>query len=192
MIYESIINQISSLVESACYQPENTFGFGIWDNHILEVVKFTEILAMQSGAERDIAILAALLHDYAGIIDSTLYEDHHLHGAKLAKAILVGMGYPEERAIRVSEAILTHRGSRKMPPKSLEARIVANADALAHIYRWETLVTYAQVQRGLSLTQSQEFVGAKLARSWAKMHVSVKRLFESYYINAKEALSAAA
>lgn len=192
MIYDHLINQVSELVETACYLPENPFGEGIWSNHILEVVKFTEILATESGAERDIAILAALLHDYAGIVDRALYEDHHHHGACMAKSMLIGLGYPADRAQRVSDAILTHRGSKKMPPKTLEARIVANADALAHIYQWQSLVLYAEEKRGLDVYQSRRFVYEKLTRSWQKMHSTIKKLFEPYYIEVIQALSLAA
>lgn len=192
MIYDHLINQVSELVEAACYLPENPFGEGIWSNHILEVVKFTEILATESGAERDIAILAALLHDYAGIVDPALYEDHHQHGACMAKSILIGLGYPVDRAQRVADAILTHRGSKKMPPKTLEARIVANADALAHIYQWQSLVLYAEEKRGLDRYQSCCFVSDKLTRSWQKMHSTIRKLFEPYYSDAIKALSLAA
>lgn len=192
MIYNHIVNQVSELVEAACYLPENPFGEGIWSNHILEVVKFTEILATESGAQRDIALLAALLHDYAGIVDPGLYEDHHIHGAHMAKSMLVGLGYPCDRAQQVADAILTHRGSKVMPPKSLEGRIVANADALAHLYQWQSLVTYAETCRGLDVTASRLFVADKLSRSWHKMHATLKRRFEIYYLNAMKALSVAA
>ncbi len=192
MNYSPIINQVSAMVEAACYQPANVFGAGIWDNHILEVVKFTELLATKMNAERDIAVLAALLHDYAAIVDCTLYEDHHIHGAHLASAILVGLGYPHDRAERVANAILTHRGSKKMPSLTLEARIVANADALAHIYQWESLLVYAQEQRGLNQQESRVFVAEKLSRSWHKMHTSIKKVFEYHYNSAIKALSIAA
>lgn len=192
MLYNQIINQISEYVENACQQPSNCFGKALWDNHILEVVKYAEVLALQSGAQRDVVVLAALLHDIAGILDESLYAEHHIHSMGLAEEILKRYDYPSERIAMVTACIYTHRGSRKLPPKSIEARCVANADAMAHISRVDSLLVYAHNERGLNDQQSQQFVYDKINRSWKKMHGSIRKLFEAHYQRALLQLKVAA
>lgn len=192
MQYNQIINHISDYVENACMQPANCFGKALWDNHILEVVKFAEVLALQSGAQRDVVVLAALLHDIAGIVDQSLYADHHIHSMGFAEEILKKHDYPQERIEMVKACIYTHRGSLKLPPKSIEARCVANADAMAHISKVDSLLIYAHNEKGLNDQQSQQFVYDKINRSWKKMHTSIRKLFEAHYQRALLQLKIAA
>jgi uncharacterized protein len=183
MLQTQIINQVAYLVEKACYKKSNPFGESIWQNHILEVVKYADALAIAHGADREICILASLLHDYAGIIDEKYYHQHHLYGMKAAGKLLKALGYDAQKTNQVKEAIKTHRGSLTLPPESIEAICVANADAMAHISQYSSLVTYAHDIRALNWTQSREFVLNKINRSWAKMSGNVKALFEPQYLS---------
>ena len=71
--HQSIIMHLSVLVERACRSPENKFSYGLWKNHILPVVKYAKLLAQQLGADEKVCEISALLHDYAGILDFSLY-----------------------------------------------------------------------------------------------------------------------
>ncbi|MCK8058839.1 MULTISPECIES: HD domain-containing protein [unclassified Fusibacter] len=181
MLQTQVINQVALIVEKACYRDTNPFGTSIWQNHILEVVKYSDALAIAHQADREICILAALLHDYAGIVDEKYYHQHHLYGMKAAEKLLNTLGFDPQRTEQVKEAIKTHRGSLSLPPQSVEAMCVANADAMAHITQYSSLVTYAHDIRALNWSQSREFVMNKINRSWNKMSAGVKTLFESQY-----------
>ena len=64
-----MIAEIASIVEKACAQETNIFGYGIWTHHITQVVQNGNRLARLFGADIEIVEPAALLHDYASIID---------------------------------------------------------------------------------------------------------------------------
>jgi uncharacterized protein len=192
MQYDQIINQTADLVENACLNPQNPFGPDIWNNHILEVVKYAELLALHYGAKRDVVILSALLHDYAGILDVKLYAEHHIYGASIAQEVLANLNYPQDRIELVKNAIFTHRGSIIKDVTTLEARCLANADAIAHILKVDSLVYYANHIKGLPLEKSYSFIIDKLNRSWNKMHPSLKNTFRTHFLHAISTLKIAA
>ncbi len=50
--------------------------------HIEAVVKNPELLAQKYGADKEIVLIAAWLHDIASITDYYLYENHHIKHKK--------------------------------------------------------------------------------------------------------------
>ncbi len=76
--------------------------------------------------------LAALLHDVGrgSFSEQGFGGDHALASAKVAEALLRGLGYPEHGVKAVAHAILTHSYSGGRVPESLEARILSDADKL--------------------------------------------------------------
>jgi uncharacterized protein len=83
---------IAEIVERACAAETNIFGYGIWTHHITKVLENCRRLAPLFKADTEIVSLAALLHDYAGIKDAMLFEDHHVHGPLEAEKLLKGFG----------------------------------------------------------------------------------------------------
>src|SRR3989344_2601448 len=68
------------------------------------------------------------LHYIARLSDE---EPHDEVGSKKAYQMLIEKGFNRELAEKVKSIILTHR-CRKYPPETLEQKIVASADAMAH------------------------------------------------------------
>ena len=66
-----------------------------WDVtfYIVAVVKNAEILAEKYGADKEVVLIAAWLHDIASITDYSLYDLHHIHGAEMAYSILKEYDY---------------------------------------------------------------------------------------------------
>ena len=192
----AVVAAIAKLVEQACAARTNAFGYGIWTHHLTSVVQFGRELAAVTGAEGEIVELAALLHDYAGIRDVRLEPDHHLHGAALAGDLLSALGYPAEQTERVAACILTHRASQnlepQLKPQSLEARVVASADAAAHILQVPSLLYLAYVRKGLGIDEGAAWVRGKLERSYQKLMPEAKTLIEGRYRGALELLSLSA
>jgi putative nucleotidyltransferase with HDIG domain len=146
--YRLIVDSIEKLVKDACFNKTNIFGPGIWTHHIIFVVKYSKMLAEKLGAEQEIVELAALLHDYAGIKDSSKSEEHHIWGAKEAESILRSFNYPEVKIEKVKQCILSHRGSVVVQKNSVEEICVASADAMSHIDQVVSLL-YAALRKGV-------------------------------------------
>ena len=84
------------------------------------------ILEEEPGADREVVLLAALLHDA---------DDHKLFATKdnaNARRFLAANGVPEERADRICEVInaVSFSANRGRVPYSVEGRIVQDADRL--------------------------------------------------------------
>lgn len=99
-----------------------------WLHHVLPVLDYSLEMAEQYDADREVTYLGALLHDIALAFDS---EPHDELGAVDAKEFLLMHGYDQEVADKVSDIVLRHR-CKKFVPQTLEEKIVASADAMAH------------------------------------------------------------
>jgi len=127
---EHLIQVVFSKVKEACAASTNHFGRSLFPNHVLEVVKQGVTLSRALKADEEIVILAALLHDYAGILRYEDYADHHIKSAEIAFRLLTDLDYPKLRAERVALCILEHRGSKRLSYSSIESVCLASADAI--------------------------------------------------------------
>jgi HD superfamily phosphodiesterase len=93
--------------------------------------------------------LASILHDIARLDDK---EPHDEIGSEQAYSILLEKKFDPELAEKVKGIILTHR-CRKYVPETLEQKIVASADAIAHIkapfYLWFAQITNQSMEEML-------------------------------------------
>jgi HD superfamily phosphodiesterase len=105
-----MISVIADIVQDACKNETNHFGYGIWKYHIVNVVRFSKELAVRTGANAEIVEIAALLHDYAAIKDYSMAVNHHVRGAREADALLKRLGYPDDKIEQVKTCIYCHRG----------------------------------------------------------------------------------
>jgi len=176
-----VIAEIAEIVEQACAEETNIFGYGIWTHHISQVARNAKRLAGMFGADPEIVEIAALLHDYASVKDEALYEDHHVHGPVEAEKLLRRFGYPQERIEAVKDCIAAHRGSVPGERRSAEAECLANADAMTHIEQVPSLLELAFVQRGMGIDEGTRWVRAKLERSWNKLSPQVREMMREKY-----------
>lgn len=99
--------------------------------HIIRVVKNTFYLTDIEEGNLFITIPAAWLHDCVSVAkDSPERAKGSLLAAEAASAMLADIRYPEELLPEVFHAIEAHSFSAGVPPRSLEARIVQDADRL--------------------------------------------------------------
>ncbi len=119
----SKIEKVREIVKSECDE-------WLWKHHICHVVKYSKVLAEKLGADIEIAELGALLHDI-GIVKYGK-EDHEITGVAEAERILKSVGYPQNVIDEVKHCVESHRGSKDIKPRTITAKIVANADAMAH------------------------------------------------------------
>lgn len=104
---QDIIEYLQSEIKRRCELPSNFFGMGCF-YHIKAVVDNAAKLAKQFGADAEIVVIAAWLHDVASITDYNLYEEHHIHGAEMAKEILEKFDYDKEKITQVQSLSLIH------------------------------------------------------------------------------------
>ena len=177
----TIINHLYELVETECKSPNNRFGYGIWSHHIVQVIKYSKLLAKEIDADIELVEIAALLHDYSGIRYYSLHEQHQIHSSIDAEEILRRFNYSGEKIKIIKEAILSHRGSIKAEVKSREARCLINADAMSHIDQVVSLLYYVFNKENMSIEDGKKWVRKKLNRSWDKMDDIGRKIMEEKY-----------
>ena len=101
-----------------------------WD-HVRRVYKLTLYLAKQEGANLFIAGLAALMHDLGRSVPESIHQRHHADlSVELASEMMNTHAIPAETQEAVLHAIAVHSFSRGSEPRTLEARVVRDADRL--------------------------------------------------------------
>lgn len=90
-----------------------------------------KLLEHYPGADREITLIAALLHDAGYLIDHTRHEEV---GFKAAEKVLeeLNIELEEDQVEKLDEAITEHGYNGN--PEIIEAKIVACSDALAHMH----------------------------------------------------------
>ncbi len=185
---QEMIKKIENIVESACKKETNIFGYGIWSNHIVFVVKYAKLLAEKLHADKEIVEIASLLHDYAGISNKEDVKEHHIHGARLADELLTSYGYDKDKIEKVKQCIFSHRGSVVVEKNTLEEQCVASADGMAHIDKPLSLLLFKCKRDGSSLDEGCVWVKNKLDRSWNKLCPQAKEIIKEKYIATKQLL----
>ncbi|WP_297535464.1 HD domain-containing protein [Thermococcus sp.] len=109
------------------FEREGTHGF----SHVERVFNLCMHIGREEGADLEVLALAALLHDIARPLeDAGKVEDHAAEGARISRQFLRSLGYPEEKVEAVAHAIEAHRFSKGPEPRTLEAKILSDADKL--------------------------------------------------------------
>lgn len=165
-IYNKIILDINSRLLEIC-------DTGRMEYHIIPVVQNSVKLARKLNADIEVVEIAAYLHDITRILGDV--ENHHITGAKFAEEFLRKYNYSEEKIEQIKNCIQKHRGSIEEKRETLEEKIVATADAMAHIqypvplfYTW-----YGKKRYGLE--EGKEKIKTKLKRSWQKIELEIAK-----------------
>ena len=125
------IYQIKRIIKEECFKPENNTVW-FYNAHLLAVEKNTKfLLARVPKANKEIVMLGAWLHDLQHV--KKMKGNHEQIGASEAGKILKKFNYSLKEIKKVKEIISTHSCNKKQP-KSVEAKILATADAMAHYY----------------------------------------------------------
>ena len=184
---EDIINYLKNEIKNRAENENNKFGIGVL-YHIQAVVKNAEILANKYNADKEVCIIAAWLHDIASITDYDLYEEHHIHGAKIADEILRNFKYDKNKIELVKKCILNHRGSLDNKRLSKEEQIIADADAISHFDSIPSLLYLAYKEKKMSIEDGINFVKSKLERSFNKLSDDSKIFYKEKFKNVMEIL----
>jgi uncharacterized protein len=101
-------------------------------NHALRVLANAEHIATVEGGDLDIIIPAALFHDLVVYPKNDPRSDKSaVHSAMYARPLLFYVDdYPQQKIIRVQQAIVDHSYGNGIRPSMLESKIVQDADRL--------------------------------------------------------------
>ena len=182
-----IINYLKEEIKNRTESKNNKFGIGVL-YHIEAVVKNAEILANKNKADKEVCIISAWLHDIASITDYKLYEEHHIHGAKIASEILNEFEYDKDKIELVKKCILNHRGSIDNRRLSKEEQIIADADSISHFDNIPSLLYLAYKQKNMNIEEGRTFVKSKLDRSFKKLSDESKIFYKEKFENAMKIL----
>ena len=120
---ESWISEIRPMYQGA--DPAHDFS------HISRVYKNARIIGQEEGADMQVLLLAALLHDVGSEKKHTSKQgESEGQGKRAVGAFLESIGLEEEAREKVLYAVDVHRFSGKIVPVTLEARILQDADRL--------------------------------------------------------------
>lgn len=121
--WDAFLKEIEPMYQGA--DPAHDFS------HITRVFKNAQHIGKSEHADMQVLLLAALLHD-AGP-ESKIPKsspDSNPIGLKKAEEFLATKGFPDDVRKKVLYAIETHRFSKGIVPKTLEAKILQDADRL--------------------------------------------------------------
>lgn len=133
------IQQLEEEIKNLHYNPVNVkhsfsdadtkeFFCWFWDIHVKPVVEYSKQMAEKYDADVEAVWAGAILHDVARLTEE---EPHDEIGSQKGYEMLVERGFDKDFAEKVKNIILRHR-CKQYPPESLEEKIIASADAMAH------------------------------------------------------------
>ncbi|MFP3852896.1 MAG: HD domain-containing protein [Anaerolineales bacterium] len=105
-------------------------------DHVLRVYRMARRLSEEEGADAEILAAAALLHDVSGAAPAARKDEpdersNHEHAsASFARELLLAEGWDEQRIEAVEHCIRAHRYRGEAEPRTLEAKILFDADKL--------------------------------------------------------------
>ena len=122
------------MIDSACeaFLTGQSVSDGAHDiGHVRRVVALARQMGADMGANLDVVVPAAWLHDCVSVAkDSPDRSKASWLAAEAAVAFLEKLGYPAEHGAAIHHAIVAHSFSLGTPPESLEAQVVQDADRL--------------------------------------------------------------
>lgn len=154
--------------------------------HLEYVEKFSLILAEKKNANKDVLRLSVWLHD---INHDKVKENHHMENAAFAVELLAKQGFDAKIVKAVEHCILTHSCKNDHIPQTLEAKILASADAMSHIDNFSVLLFVAFVIEKYDTKRAHEWLSRKIDRDWNKILIHEgKEIIKNKYEEAMEAL----
>jgi uncharacterized protein len=125
------IDQIKKEAEMYCKKAKGSHG---WD-HTLRVHNLCKHIGKKEKADLEILEIAAFLHDIGRSCEDEQKGEvcHAQMGAKMAGDLLAEMNIEEEKIEKIFHCIESHRFRGDKIPKTLEAKILFDADKLDSI-----------------------------------------------------------
>jgi uncharacterized protein len=99
-------------------------------DHVERMTTWCQRIGPAQGADMEVLVAGGLLHDVGVVIDR---KTHYAVGRTRAKEILDQMGFPDEKIAASLHVLESHSRYGGPTPKSVEAQIGRDADALEYV-----------------------------------------------------------
>lgn len=99
-------------------------------DHIVRVIALAETIQAQEGGDLPTIWAAVAFHDIGQERERRDGGDHAVIGAEMAGRLLANTQFPQQSLSAVQHAILDHRMTGRKYPRSLEGRILYDADKI--------------------------------------------------------------
>jgi len=125
--------EIFKLVEPLYLSSSRDFAIWGWKAHVQVVADFAAKLANKYSAHKPTCISAALLHD-VGDVKFDRGEKNDIYSKKTAIEFMSKSGATRDEAVKIfNEVIEPHSCYPGNKPDNIEGKVLATADALAHL-----------------------------------------------------------
>ncbi len=128
---KNIIQKITEVAKSYLEKGKNSHAF----DHTMRVYNLCLHIGKKEKADLEVLKVAALLHDIGRHKEDETHGKvcHAAYGAQLAEKILQKYSFPKEKIKNIFHCIKTHRFRGTNKQKTLEAKILFDADKLDSI-----------------------------------------------------------
>lgn len=157
--------------------------------HIYRVLYHSLEISGPYEVDEDVLIAGALLHDIgreAQYKDASV--DHAIEGAQMAYEYLISLGWLEDKACHVKACIETHRFRSNNPPKTIEAKIIFDADKLdvtGGIGIARTIAYKGVVAQPMYSVDNEGMVmsgeGKEVPSFFREYHYKLKHIYDRFY-----------
>lgn len=163
-------------------------------DHILRVYNLCILLSkFEENVDLEVLIPAALLHDIARVKEShdkTGKLDHAVLGSQIAEGILRDLEYEEEKIKKIKHCIIAHRFRSGNAPKTIEAKILFDADkidGLGAVGIARTFMLAGQFGQSLSISESlSDYISNNTTENGRLKEVSKHSPFIEYEVKFKK------
>lgn len=182
--------KVARLVERAYLSSKEDFAQWSWQNHVQFVAENAEALSREEGANEDLTVAGAWLHDFGDVfVDRHAREFEEVSKTESIK-VLKESGYSDEEIREVLEVIIEpHSCKGENLPRTIEGKVLATADALAHL-NTDFYIQFAwkHIPAGKTYGEFIEWVNEKIERDYNKriFFEEVKAGAEDRYKSLKE------
>lgn len=126
--------KVQELVTLAYKNTSEDFAKWIWMAHVPIVAAKVELLATRLNANVDIAVAGAWLHDFGDVFVNRFDNNYDEINSREVKKVLKNAGYSDEEIVQVIEEVIApHSCKEGLYPSTIEGKILATADAYAHL-----------------------------------------------------------
>ena len=101
-------------------------------DHIIRITKLAKFIASKErNVDKDILIASCLLHDVARKMeDEGKCKNHEEEGSKMTPSFLKRINFPKNKIEQVAYCVRIHRKSKRIQARTMEAKILQDADKL--------------------------------------------------------------
>jgi uncharacterized protein len=166
------LNLIKNMVSFIKQKHAQTEGHDY--SHVLEVTRYAVKIAQSIPEDADpfILIVGALFHDIGRVIPGA-DTMHGLVGATIAEEYFECIGMDRETIVTITNVITAHSPTSMIPPKTIEEKIVYDADAIDRL-GWIGVMRGIMGKKG-SIEAILERTLKKRSEDFYKMHFDASR-----------------